>query len=151
MAQASPPFDRSLTRISPFVYHVILSQASIVIHRFSRALRRSHLLLEDLVRDADEQLANIIASLPYYLQPDVDNTAELREAESRFPWILWQRVDLTSLLLNCRVIVTRQCRRSWLSSTDMSQGPRAVCLDSARMIISILSQTDLPLHQRRYS
>ncbi len=128
-----------------------MSQASIVLHRFSRALRRFPNLLEDLVRDADEKLANIIHDLPHHLQPDVESTPELQLAEDRFPWILWQRVDLTTLLLNCRILVNRQCRKRWLESPDAAQGPRAVCLESARMIISILSQTDLPLHQRRYS
>ncbi|KIX03981.1 uncharacterized protein Z518_07534 [Rhinocladiella mackenziei CBS 650.93] len=151
LALASPPFDRSLNKMSPFVYHVILSQASLVMHRFSRDLRRYPDLLEKLVRDADEKLAEIITALPNHLHPDAESSVDLQLAESQFPWVHWQRIDLTSLLLNCRVLVTRQCRRKWSMSPEMAHGPRAVCLESARMIISILSQTALPLHQRRYS
>ncbi len=152
LAAAKPPFDRALhLKYSPYVYHVISSQVAVVMHRFSKALRRAPDLLERLVRDSNDQLAIIKTRLPYHLQSDVPGSVELSAAEGRHPWIRWQRLELSTLLLHCRILVNRQCRWRWNDNLKMFLGPRNVCMESARSLISILSEAHPPLHQRRYS
>ena len=150
LAHALPGGSRSLQQFSPYGYYVVVSQAATILHRYHCAMRTSPANVEEVVKDADGKLAAIIDSLPDHLSPDGEPTAELYAAEEGLPWIKWQRIDLPTLLLHLRIRVNRECQNIWLSSPQSCQGRRAVCLDSARMTILILSQTDLPLHQRRY-
>lgn len=136
--------------ISPWTYHVLLSQAALISHRFNRALKKNPDALEELVRKTDDDLANIIDHLPYHLQPDSERTTELEEAENKYPWIKWQRLDLTTLLLQCRFRVNYQCRLKWSEARSRGHPSHSICLEAARLLIVISARTDLPVHQRRY-
>ncbi|KAK7890711.1 hypothetical protein LTR67_007920 [Exophiala xenobiotica] len=94
------PGDLSLNRLSPWVYHVILCQTATIHHRFNRELHKTPHDLDVLVKDADEALASIIDRLPSHLQPGMVKTSLPHDVEDRYPWLQWQRLDLTTNLFS---------------------------------------------------
>ncbi|KAH8646311.1 hypothetical protein BX600DRAFT_444112 [Xylariales sp. PMI_506] len=82
--------------ISPWLYHIVLCQISVVNHRFNKGVQGGTFDLQILVRAADEALANIITDLPPHLQPYGDDSQASAISGAEHPWIEWQRVDLTT-------------------------------------------------------
>lgn len=144
------PGDLSLNRLSPWVYHVILCQTATVQHRFNRALHKRPHDLDILVKDADEALAGIIDRLPNHLQPRTVKTSLPHDVDDRYPWLQWQRLDLTTNLFSVRATINYQCRRHWNETQPLCLGHRSVSLESARSVILLFGDSSLPVHQRRY-
>lgn len=136
--------------ISPWWYHVILCKTALVYYKFIQAVRKKETDLEVLVRKADEGLANIIDSLPRHLQPSGKELSQPLDVEDQYPWVPWQRVDLTTTLLLWRSKINYECRHFWSSSPPTSIARRTLCLQSARLVISLLEAADMPIYQRRY-
>nr|KAK5440381.1 hypothetical protein LTR18_007669 [Exophiala xenobiotica] len=144
------PEDLSLNRLSPWVYHVILCQTATIHHRFNRALHKTSHDFDVLVKDADEALASIIERLPNHLQPSMVKTSLSHDVEDRYPWLQWQRLDLTTNLFSVRATINYQCRRYWDETQPICPGHRSVSLESARSVILLFGDSRLPVHQRRY-
>ena len=134
---------------SPVDYHIFMVMVSSVYHKFRRRLRAAERPVIDLVRDADNQLAQIIASLPSHLQPDEPQSNYIKRRDKTYPWIPWQRVYLTLVLLYHRMVINRTLQSSWLVDQDSYSGPRAVCLSSAKGILLIQRDWTIPLAKRR--
>ncbi|KAJ9494542.1 hypothetical protein H2202_009974 [Exophiala xenobiotica] len=122
------PEDLSLNRLSPWVYHVILCQTATIHHRFNRALHKTPHDLDVLVKDADEALASIIERLPNHLQPSMVKTSLSHDVEDRYPWLQWQRLDLTTNLFSVRATINYQCRRYWDETQPICPGHRTYTL-----------------------
>ncbi|KAG4432989.1 hypothetical protein IFR05_011533 [Cadophora sp. M221] len=118
--------------VSPWWYHVILCKTALVHRDFTQGIRKKDTDLEVLVRIADEGLANIIESLPDYLQPLEEGSPHSTDLEDQYPWIRWQRVDLIMILLLLRSRINYECRGFWSNSPPTSMPRRALCLQSAR-------------------
>lgn len=136
--------------VSPWWYHVILCKTALVHREFTQGIRKKDTDLEVLVRIADEGLANIIESLPDYLQPLEEGSPHSTDLEDKYPWIRWQRVDLIMILLLLRSKINYECRKFWSNSPPTSMPRRTLCLQSARSVIMLLESADMPIHQRRY-
>src|ERR1041384_2551177 len=97
-----PGYGRDL---DPAHYHVFMARTAQVYRRFTDSISRGAAPLEEVVRSADEQLAQIIVTLPEHLQPDfADVSRDGNEADDSGtpvePWIKWQRFDITLVLLH---------------------------------------------------
>lgn len=122
---------------------------SSVYQRFRRLLRSLDRPLVDLVRDTDNQLAEIISNLPAHLQPDEPADDYTKQRDETYPWVPWQRVYLTLVLLYYRMVINRTLQSSWLADEGKYGGPRAICLSSARGILLIQSKWKIPMAKRR--
>ncbi|EXJ82983.1 hypothetical protein A1O3_06800 [Capronia epimyces CBS 606.96] len=105
--------------------------------------------LTEIVRDADNRFADIIDGLPPHLQPDEVKTDETRARDALYPWIPWQQVNLTLVLLNFRLAINRCLQHEWLADPTNLSGPRAICLSSAKGIIWISQHWAAPIARRR--
>lgn len=103
----------------------------------------------EIVQDADNKLAEIISNLPGHLQPDQPQDDYTNRRDTTYPWIAWQRVYLTLVLLYYRMVINRTLQSSWLIDQDKYGGPRAICLSSARGILLIQREWTIPLTKRR--
>jgi hypothetical protein len=144
------PAEISSDLISPWWYHRILCETALIYHQFIQALRKKETDLETLVRAGDEALANVIDSLPPHLQPYREETLHPHLVDEQYPWIRWQRVDLTTILLLCRAKINYECRRGWSTSPPSSLARRMLCLESAKSVIMVLESAEMPIHQRRF-
>jgi hypothetical protein len=134
-----------------------MARTARVYYRFLKAVRIGFDTLEEkirIVRATDEELASIIDTLPTHLQPDADTDnmeQRLRQIESAKSWIIWQRFDLTLVLLHLRIRVNRTLQDQWLSSSSQQQSEwaRLVSVRSAASIIWINSNWSQPLTMRK--
>ncbi|KAH8689440.1 hypothetical protein BGW36DRAFT_433440 [Talaromyces proteolyticus] len=134
---------------SAWVYHRVIAQIATIYYRFQRASRGRTQPLGDLVTTANEQLAAVLDNLPFYLQPDGQHATDAATI-AQCPWMEWQRVDLCNALLSYRIFINRSLLQVPSISSERSNGARKICTESAQMIISITSSTNIPVHQRRY-
>ncbi len=106
--------------------------------------------LEDAVRAADDELAQVIETLPEHLQPSLtggdDQTSDRQPVQ---PWVKWQRVDITLVLLHHRVRINRTLQRQWTASPGQYSRARAVSIQSAMDIIWISRHWDQPISMRK--
>lgn len=133
----------------PVHYHIFMIRVSAVYHRFRRRLRIGDTPSEDVVRDADNELAQTIADLPSHLQPDEPQSHYTKERDRCYPWVPWQRVYLTLVLLYHRMVINRTLQTRWLIDPDRYSGPRAICLRSAEGILWIEREWTMPIAKRR--
>ncbi|OQE10678.1 hypothetical protein PENFLA_c082G09057 [Penicillium flavigenum] len=104
--------------------------------------------IEDFVRTTDEALANIISQLPSHLlevpgEPVMDK-------EHHPPWVLWQQTSLSLSLSFYRMKVNRVLQYQWASSLDVSLArSKAICLDSANAIVSMVKRHKVVLARHR--
>jgi hypothetical protein len=136
------------SRIHPVQYHIFMSRAARAYHRFNLALRKGQNSKMEIVRAADEQLAELIDDLPRHLQPDRDEEHDA-ELQRRFPWIKWQRVEFTLELLYHRLCLYRVLQAEWTREPERYASARAVCLISARDIVWVSQYWELPHSERR--
>ena len=130
-----------------------MARASKVYHRFCRAVRLEVTSIESMiqtVRLADEDLAGIIDTLPVHLQPDVELTSG-KDASHSEAWIIWQRFDLTLVLLHLRIRINRTLQMQWLATpgTTGTDWARTVTLGSATSIIWIHRNWSQPSSMRK--
>ncbi|KAI2675811.1 transcriptional regulator family: Fungal Specific TF [Penicillium roqueforti] len=105
-------------------------------------------LLEDLVLTTDEALANIISQLPSHLLEISGGLA--KEREQYPPWVLWQQTTLSLSFLFYRMKVNRVLQHRWASSSDVLLArSKAICLDSANTIVSMVKQHKVVLARHR--
>ncbi|KAJ5809650.1 transcriptional regulator family: Fungal Specific TF, partial [Penicillium pulvis] len=96
-------------------------------------------LMEDLVLTTDEALANIISQLPSHLLEDYDD--QTTASKQYPPWVLWQQTTLSLSFLNYRMKINRVLQHRWASSSDVLLArSKAICLDSANAIVSLVKQ-----------
>ena len=132
--------------IAPIQYHKVMAQIAITFHRFSRRLRSRNLPAEQVVQDADAELANLIDTMPSHLQPDgVHDT----QRDEMYPWIAWQRWDLSLVFLYHRLYINRTLQKHWLATPQTLSGPRSICLSSASGIVWVTQQSLQPIEKRR--
>ncbi|KAI0476604.1 hypothetical protein GGR56DRAFT_643487 [Xylariaceae sp. FL0804] len=135
-------------QIHPVQYHVFMARAATVYNRFRVNLRRRELPLDEIVRAADEDLAEIINTLPQHLQPESVGGEYTDSLETAYPWIRWQRVDATLVLLHHRLRINVVLRREWRKDPVRYGWARAICLQTARDIIWISQNWEQPVAKR---
>jgi hypothetical protein len=134
-------------------YHIFMARTAAAVYRFRAAIKSGSGSSEETitaVKTVDEELAEIIDSLPPLLQPDTDIADEhLRRLELVHPWIRWQRCDLTLVLLHMRLRIHRALHEQWLSSPGHHNWARSVSVNSAMSIIWINRNWDQPASMRK--
>lgn len=139
-----------LSSIQPVQYHIFMARASIVYHRFRSALREETHPVAEVVRLADEELAEVINTLPEHLHPDGGKSDEMNELEVEQPWIKWQRFNISLVLLYHRMRINRTLQRDWKASPGQFEWARTVSIRSAMDIIWIIHNWDQPAAMKRH-
>jgi hypothetical protein len=106
------------------------------------------------VRLEDKELACAIDTPPVHLQPDAERPKHKDTPHNTgpsLPWVTWQRFDLTSVLLNLRIRISRTLQVHWLSALGLINIDRArtVGIRSATSIIWIHKNWDQPSSMRK--
>ncbi|KAL2206099.1 hypothetical protein CC79DRAFT_845803 [Sarocladium strictum] len=147
-APTTPQSDDS--DIDPVQYHAFMARTARVYHRFFQSVARGSISVPDAVRVADEELALLIDTLPAYLQPGAaHNASDDCETCQTYPWLKWQRFDVTLVLLHHRIRINRTLQRQWLSAPDEFRWARSISVKSALDIIWISRNWDQPISQRK--
>jgi hypothetical protein len=136
-------------QIHPVQYHIFMSRTAKSYHRFRMTMQSSGLAVVDIVRAADEELAELIDTLPTHLQADLEGAEHTNELEATYPWVRWQRIDTTLVLLYHRLRINCTLQESWMADPGSCASARAVCLRTARDIIFISQNWELPAHEKR--
>ncbi|KAG7039703.1 C6 zinc finger domain containing protein [Colletotrichum scovillei] len=144
-----PSAESDIDGPHPVLYHIFMARTSTVYHRFRSALREGTQSVSEVVRLADDELAEVINTLPDHLQPDSGKTEEMQELELIHPWIKWQRFDISLVLLHHRMRINRSLQKEWLAVPGLYDWARAVCIRSAMDIIWITHNWDQPVAMRR--
>lgn len=123
---------------------VAASQMSRALYRFQSSLPSvddpdRDALLSAAIAHADNELADVIGGLPAHLSPENDEVFSGEEAEDVStdavispPWVSFQKLSVTVLLLYYRIVINRVA-----SKYHASDGARAtlICLDSAHALV----------------
>ncbi|RMJ03287.1 hypothetical protein CDV36_015188 [Fusarium kuroshium] len=136
----------------PVHYHIFMARTSTVFYYFRQAIRSGPSSLAELVRvvrKADEELAEIIDTLPVHLRPDADGNDKIRGLELAQPWIKWQRFDLTLVLLHLRLQINCTLQEQWLSYPGQYDWARTISVRSAMSIVWINRNWDQPISMRK--
>ena len=135
--------------IHPVQYHIFMARTAQVYARFRHALQHSRLPVGDVVRHADEQLAEIINTLPRHLQPEESSSRWTKQVQGLYPWVSWQRYDITVVLLHHRLRINRALQHAWRADPAQYGWARAICIDTSRDSIWISNHWDQPVARRR--
>ncbi|KXH27580.1 hypothetical protein CSAL01_00747 [Colletotrichum salicis] len=108
-----------------------------------------HRSVSEIVRLADDEIADVINTLPDHLQPDGGKSEEMQELEIIHPWIKWERFDISLVLLHHRMHINRSLQKEWLEVPGLYDWARAVCIRCAMDIIWITHNWDQPVAMRR--
>ncbi|KAH7368685.1 hypothetical protein B0T11DRAFT_277483 [Plectosphaerella cucumerina] len=138
----------SLHKVDPAHYHAFMARTARVYHRFCRSVIYDSGPLEESVRAADDELAQIIETLPDHLQPDL-SCSQMQEGECEEPWVTWQRFDVTLVLLHHRMAINRTLRHLWIKSPIQYGWARVVSIRSATDIIWISQNWNQPFTMRK--
>ncbi|KAI8649210.1 Zn(2)-C6 fungal-type domain-containing protein [Fusarium keratoplasticum] len=136
----------------PVHYHIFMARTSTIFYYFRQAIRSGPASLAEMaqvVRKADEELAEIIDTLPAHLRPDADGNDEIRRLELAQPWIKWQRFDLTLVLLHLRLQINCTLQKQWLSYPGQYDWARTISVRSAMSIVWINRNWDQPISMRK--
>jgi hypothetical protein len=143
--------DMAIQKPRPIDYHnamILLAKSN---HRFEVQMAAiEHIsgenLLEDFVLTTDEALANIISQLPSYLLEGA-----VTDKEQYPPWVLWQQTTLSLSLLFYRMKVNRTLQHRWASSSSdaLLARSKAICLNSANTIVSMVQRHKIVLARHR--
>ncbi|KAH6696781.1 hypothetical protein F5X68DRAFT_226189 [Plectosphaerella plurivora] len=136
-------------KVDPAHYHAFMARTARVYHRFCRAVVYDSGSLEQSVRAADDELAQIIETLPEHLQPDLSCSIQTQEDECEEPWVTWQRFDVTLVLLHHRIAINRTLQHLWTQSPGQYGWARAVSIRSATDIIWISQNWNQPVTMRK--
>lgn len=138
------------TSVSSVRYHEFMARTAVIYHNFYNALRKNRQTKSEIVRSADERLAQVITTLPEHLQADSGEPgAAVSRLEEQYPWIRWQRVNVTLVLLSHRLLMYSTLSTNWRSNPDDFQWAQSVCLQAARDILWINQNWKLPTCFRR--
>jgi hypothetical protein len=150
------PTDKSISlpkqRPRPIEYSIAMAKVATVYYRFreSMVVIRTH---DDdiaaVIQEADNNLAEIISSLPSHLQDYESTSQKNSERDAQYPWIPWQRKTITAVLLYYRIIVNRVLQPSWIDNPTTHGRARAICLGSARAIVDVIRTSQDPLSRSR--
>ncbi|KAJ5771188.1 transcriptional regulator family: Fungal Specific TF [Penicillium nucicola] len=145
--------EMAIDKPRPIDYHLAMILLAKSNHRFEVQMAAvGHMsgenLLEDFVLTTDEALANIISQLPsYLLEISGGPVADKEEYPS---WVLWQQTTLSLSLLFYRMKVNRALQHRWASSSDVLLArSKAICLDSANTIVSMVKRHRVVLARHR--
>jgi hypothetical protein len=133
-------------------YHIFMARTAAAVYRFRATIRSAFGILETIkaVKTVDEELAEVIDSLPRLLQPETNlEDEELHQLELANPWIKWQRYDVTLVLLHLRLRIHRTMQSHWLSDPDQYNWARSVSVSSAMSVIWINHNWDQPASMRK--
>jgi hypothetical protein len=152
-ANAAPSrLPRSKPR--PVRYHIEMIKVAKIYYKLRHSISlRSWTSNEvaSFVFAADEELAGLINDLPNYLQPHEPITEQTLRRDADYTWIPEQKRSLSSVLLYYRMATSRLLQDSWPGDPISSARTRAICLSSARGLISTtLSQTVHPSKSRTW-
>ncbi|KZL80790.1 nucleus protein [Colletotrichum incanum] len=148
LPSVAPDFA-SADSVQPVLYHIFMARTATVYHRFRSALRDGTRPVDEVVRSADEALAEVINTLPDHLQPDSGRNKGMQELEDVHPWVKWQRFDISLVLLHHRIRINRALQNEWLEAPGQYDWARGVCIRSAMDIIWITHNWDQPAAMRR--
>lgn len=137
------------SKIHPVQYHIFMARTALVFARFRNAVYRSNAPLGDAVRRADEELAEIINTLPRHLQPEESSSRWTKQVEALHPWVSWQRYDITVVLLHHRLRINKALQSAWREEPQKYNWARAICIDTAKDLIWISNNWDQPVARRR--
>lgn len=116
--------------------------------RFRMAARTHPACRAEVVRQADMELADVIASLPSHLGPEHRNVSSLEELDATRPWVKWQRFSVALVLLHCRMRMHWSLASLWRQDSKGYAWARTVAMESASQIIWISSNWDQPAEMR---
>ncbi|KKY21923.1 putative c6 zinc finger domain-containing protein [Phaeomoniella chlamydospora] len=138
-------------RPRPVQYHNAMIALSQLYYRFSsraKCIGHNSEKLESLVLQTDEALANLIEELPLHLSGDSVPESGL-ENNSVPPWVLWQRNSLSISILFYRMAINRILQNQWVQLEKSYARTQAVCLSSARAIVSLVERYSAQLARHR--
>ncbi|KAG2165349.1 hypothetical protein VTO58DRAFT_101752 [Aureobasidium pullulans] len=136
--------------LSSVRYHEFMARTAVVYHNFHNALQKGFQTKGETVRQADEQLAQVITTLPEHLEPESgERGAAVSLLEEQHPWVRWQRVNVTLVLLTHRLLIYSTLSANWRNDPDNFQWAKSVCLQSAKDILWINQNWNLPTYYRR--
>ena len=118
----------------PIQYHIAMIRLAQEYHRFRHRLPTTAdtaAKLESFVLEADESLARIIDELP----PHLTMSGQIGDD---IPWAHSQRKNLAVALLFYRLNINRVLQHQWLDCDVAFRRARAICLSSAKAIISLV-------------
>jgi hypothetical protein len=131
-------------RPRPVQYHIAMIKLAILYHRFRCSLKLcagQTTKTASLVLKTDEALANIIEDLPLHLQGGGQSSdPRVTSQEITDPWIPWQRTNLSLVLFYYRIVINRVLQDQWVQDPTAFARARAICLSSARGIISLATE-----------
>ncbi|KAL6252394.1 hypothetical protein RBB50_000113 [Rhinocladiella similis] len=143
---------RSAAYPRPVGYHLALCRIAVIYYRFRSmiglgAWTTTELL--GLIRDADNELALVISNVPPHLRPDERQTEATQSRNMQHPWIRSQLQHLIRVLFYRRITINRILQSAWHSQPTVFDGPRAVCLLSARTLIYSIKRPILTVASQR--
>ena len=121
----------------PLQHHIAFSKVACALYSFDNSLRflgQDTDGLDAIIRNADNDLAEVIAWLPPHLQLDEEQDEAQQERDAMFPWIPWQKKGISIILLYYRMVVHRVHLNATETSRDSARGS-LICLDSAHAIL----------------
>jgi hypothetical protein len=131
--------DADDTYPRPIQYHIAMIRLAQEYHRFASKLpimSDNAAELKSFVLEADESLARTIDELPPHLTMSGQINSQVLEEHT--PWAQWQRKNLALTLLFYRLNINRVLQHQWLSCDVAFKRARAICLSSAKAIISLV-------------
>lgn len=139
LASGSPLSRLSRSKPRPISYHLTMIKISKIYYqiRYKLRLRRwSPAEVAEFVFAADEQLAHLISELPPHLQFEEVSTDATKERDRRYPFILWQKENLSKILLYYRMAISRLSNEHGRDGSVMVARARAICLSSAKGLVN---------------
>ncbi|CAI6101340.1 unnamed protein product [Clonostachys chloroleuca] len=135
--------------VDPVHYHIFMARAATAYYRFCVAIRAAVKPIEEAVRKADEELAEVINTLPEYLKPDNSGSEHVCQLEEAQPWVKWQRFDVTVVLLHLRVRIHRALQAQWQAEPQRYSWAKTISVTSAMSVIWINHNWDQPASMRK--
>ncbi|VUC24288.1 unnamed protein product [Clonostachys rosea] len=135
--------------VDPVHYHIFMARAATAYYRFCVAIRAAVKSIEEAVRKADDELAEVINTLPEYLKPDNSGNEHVHQLEEAQPWVKWQRFDVTVVLLHLRVRINRALQAQWQAEPQRYSWAKTVSVASAMSVIWINHNWDQPASMRK--
>ncbi|KAF1993160.1 hypothetical protein P154DRAFT_450946 [Amniculicola lignicola CBS 123094] len=125
----------------PIQWFIAMSRIACALYRFHSSLPFEHedrRLLLDNIQQADEELANLISTLPPHLQADEAETSITVERDKLLPWIPWQRRSITVMLFYFRMVIHRTLLKYDCGDVISKKRAVTICQDSAHGIMSTI-------------
>lgn len=134
----------------PIEYHNAMIRLAYEYHRFASRLPDvidNESALEDFILQSDESLAKIIDELPPHLT--MLGHTDSQDPERHLPWVPWQRGTFILALLSYRLAVNRVLQHQWLDCEMSMSRAGAVCLSSAKALITLVDRDSASIVMRQ--